>query len=285
MTDFPTSAVHAAFRGAAAARWLASTSRPRAASAAQHRIIEVGIVLLDRGEVVEEWSTLVQPGRADTCGHRGLHRDRRRDGGGCTAVRATCAPRCGAASTAGCSWPTTRASTTASCAPSFDALGERFSAPVLCTVRLSRALFTEHPRHNLDTLIDRFGLELQRASPGARRRAGAAGAARGDGSESRRGRRARRGDGGAARATPAAAIAGGTRRRPARGPRACTCFAAMAAPRSTSAGAATCAAAFSGISPPSIAPARKRGSRSRCGRSNGSKPAANSARCCSNHAW
>ena len=30
--------------------------------AAHHRIIEVGIVLLDRGEVVEQWSTLVNPG-------------------------------------------------------------------------------------------------------------------------------------------------------------------------------------------------------------------------------
>ena len=30
--------------------------------AAQHRIIEVGIVLLERGQVVEEWSTLVHPG-------------------------------------------------------------------------------------------------------------------------------------------------------------------------------------------------------------------------------
>ena len=31
-------------------------------TAAFHRIIEVGIVLLDGGRVVEEWSTLVQPG-------------------------------------------------------------------------------------------------------------------------------------------------------------------------------------------------------------------------------
>src|SRR5512145_1720947 len=30
--------------------------------AAHHRVIEVGIVLLDDGDVVEEWSTLVQPG-------------------------------------------------------------------------------------------------------------------------------------------------------------------------------------------------------------------------------
>jgi DNA polymerase-3 subunit epsilon len=40
----------------------------------------------------------------------------------------------------------------------FRRLGVRFAAPVLCTVRLSRALYAEHPRHNLDTLIERFGL-------------------------------------------------------------------------------------------------------------------------------
>jgi DNA polymerase-3 subunit epsilon len=40
----------------------------------------------------------------------------------------------------------------------FRRLGERFAAPVLCTVRLSRALFREHARHNLDALIERYGL-------------------------------------------------------------------------------------------------------------------------------
>ena len=37
-------------------------------------------------------------------------------------------------------------------------LGERFQSEVLCTVRLSRRLFPEHPRHNLDSLIERHGL-------------------------------------------------------------------------------------------------------------------------------
>lgn len=36
--------------------------------------------------------------------------------------------------------------------------GQRFQADVLCTVRLSRRLFPEHPRHNLDSLIERHGL-------------------------------------------------------------------------------------------------------------------------------
>ena len=41
----------------------------------------------------------------------------------------------------------------------FRRTGEKFAAPVLCTVRLSRALFREHPRHSLDALIERYGLE------------------------------------------------------------------------------------------------------------------------------
>ena len=37
-------------------------------------------------------------------------------------------------------------------------IGESFDAPVLCTVKLSRALFPQHHRHGLDALIERHGL-------------------------------------------------------------------------------------------------------------------------------
>jgi DNA polymerase-3 subunit epsilon len=40
----------------------------------------------------------------------------------------------------------------------FQRLGNRFQAEVLCTVRLSRKLFPEHHKHNLDSLIARHGL-------------------------------------------------------------------------------------------------------------------------------
>ena len=40
----------------------------------------------------------------------------------------------------------------------FKRLGIVFRPPVLCTVKLSRTLFPEHPRHNLDSLIARHGL-------------------------------------------------------------------------------------------------------------------------------
>lgn len=41
----------------------------------------------------------------------------------------------------------------------FKRLGINFRASVLCTVKLSRTLFPEHKRHNLDSLIERHGLQ------------------------------------------------------------------------------------------------------------------------------
>ena len=48
----------------------------------------------------------------------------------------------------------------------FARIGRDFDAPVLCTVKLSRALFPEHHRHGLDALIERHDLHC-----GARHRA------------------------------------------------------------------------------------------------------------------
>ena len=42
----------------------------------------------------------------------------------------------------------------------FQRLGQRFRADVLCTVRLSRKLYPEHHKHNLDSLIVRHGLQI-----------------------------------------------------------------------------------------------------------------------------
>jgi len=38
--------------------------------------------------------------------------------------------------------------------------GIDFSAKTLCTVKLSRRLYPGHPKHNLDTLIERHGLQV-----------------------------------------------------------------------------------------------------------------------------
>lgn len=42
----------------------------------------------------------------------------------------------------------------------FQRLGQRFRADVLCTVRLSRKLYPEYPKHNLDSLIVRHALKM-----------------------------------------------------------------------------------------------------------------------------
>jgi DNA polymerase-3 subunit epsilon len=125
--------------------------------ASRHRIIEVGIVLLERGVVVDSWSSLVNPGvripesiadftgiddamvaSAPTFAEIGAEVRRRLDG------------RLFVAHNARFDYGFLRAE--------FRRLGERYSAPVLCTVRLSRLLAPEEPRHNLDALIDRHGL-------------------------------------------------------------------------------------------------------------------------------
>ncbi len=41
----------------------------------------------------------------------------------------------------------------------FARLGQVFEAPVLCTVKFSRALYPQHHRHGLDALIERHGLQ------------------------------------------------------------------------------------------------------------------------------
>jgi len=125
--------------------------------AARHRIIEVGIVLLERGAVVESWSSLVNPGvrippsiaeftgiddamvaAAPTFAEISEEVRRRLDG------------RLFVAHNARFDYGFLRAE--------FRRLGQRYSAPVMCTVRLSRLLSPEESRHNLDALIDRHRL-------------------------------------------------------------------------------------------------------------------------------
>ena len=125
--------------------------------AAHHRVIEVGIVLLDGGRVVDEWSSLVHPGiriPASIAAFTGIDDDmvadapRFEDVSG--EVRRRLEGRIFVAHNARFDYGFIRTE--------FRRLGARFAAPVLCTVKLSRSLFAEHARHNLDVLIERFGL-------------------------------------------------------------------------------------------------------------------------------
>ncbi len=134
------------------------------------RITEVGMVLVDDGLPVEEWSTLINPGREIPHGIERLT--------GITSEMAARAPgfaevsldlagrledRLLVAHNARFDYAFLR--------HEFRRAGMPFEARVLCTVRLSRALFPEHRHHNLDALIARFGLACEarhRALPDAR---------------------------------------------------------------------------------------------------------------------
>jgi DNA polymerase-3 subunit epsilon len=125
--------------------------------AAQHRVIEVGIVLLEHGEIVEEWSTLVHPGiriPSLIAGFTGIDDSMVADAPPFADVAQQVLRRLEGrlfvAHNARFDYGFLRSE--------FRRLGVKFAAPVLCTVKLSRALYAEHARHNLDTLMDRFSL-------------------------------------------------------------------------------------------------------------------------------
>jgi DNA polymerase-3 subunit epsilon len=106
-------------------------------TAAQHRIIEVGIVLLEGGEVTEEWSTLVQPGvriPSTIAAFTGIDNDMVADAPAFADVRGEVRRRLEdrlfVAHNARFDYGFLRAE--------FRRAGEKFSAPVLCTVTLSR---------------------------------------------------------------------------------------------------------------------------------------------------
>lgn len=128
------------------------------ATASTDRITEIGIVEVDADGTVREWQQLVNPGtpispfieqltgisNAMVAGAPPFHAvadeaRRRLDG------------RLFIAHNAGFDYGFLKSE--------FKRLGIVFRAPVLCTVKLSRALFPEHKRHNLDALIERHGLQ------------------------------------------------------------------------------------------------------------------------------
>jgi DNA polymerase-3 subunit epsilon len=133
--------------------------------AAADAITEVGIVRVDAPPegmdepVVTEWSTLVNPGVPIPAEIQALT--------GITNAMVRDAPSFGriadevAARTAGALFVAHNARFDYGFLKhAFARLERRFSARVLCTVRLSRRLFPDEPRHNLDSVIARHGLPL-----------------------------------------------------------------------------------------------------------------------------
>jgi DNA polymerase-3 subunit epsilon len=127
------------------------------ANAAYHRITEVGIVRLRDGMLVEEWSSLVNPEcriPAYIESFTGISNEMvataPRFAELAAAVRSRLEGAVFVAHNARFDYSFLRAE--------FRRSNVAFSAPVLCTVKLSRRLFPEQQRHNLDALMQRHAL-------------------------------------------------------------------------------------------------------------------------------
>ena len=122
------------------------------------RVTEIAVVEVQDGEVVSEWSTLVNPGTSIPPAIQALT--------GITNAMVADAPsfddlapglyerlegRVFVAHNARFDYGFLR--------HSFERAGLRFQARTLCTVKLSRRLYPEQARHNLDSLIARHGLQ------------------------------------------------------------------------------------------------------------------------------
>ena len=125
--------------------------------AARDRVIEAGIVLLEGGEVVEEWSALVNPGvriPRSIQEFTGITDDMVADAPPFESVARDIASRIDGrlfvAHNARFDYGFLRSE--------FRRLDRRFRAPVLCTVRLSRALTPDERGHNLDAVMARHGI-------------------------------------------------------------------------------------------------------------------------------
>ena len=127
------------------------------ASPAYDRIIEVGLVRVASGAVVEQWSTLVNPEGlipSNIEAFTGITNEMVRDAPRFAEIAAAVLDKLSGAV--------------------FVAHNARFdhgflhreflrsnvqlSVPVLCTVKLSRRLFPQYVRHNLDSIIERHGI-------------------------------------------------------------------------------------------------------------------------------
>jgi DNA polymerase-3 subunit epsilon len=134
-------------------------------NAAYHRITEVGIVRMAAGEVVEEWSSLVNP----ECripsyieGFTGITNEMVADAPRFADIASLVLDKLRGSSHAANDVPLFVAHNArfdySFLRTEFRRLDVNFSAKVLCTVKLSRRLFPEFPRHSLDAVMERHGL-------------------------------------------------------------------------------------------------------------------------------
>ncbi len=121
------------------------------------RITEVGLVLVDPDGQVREWSQLVNPGQDIspfieqlTGINNAMVADAPPFADLCIELLALLKDRLFIAHNARFDYGFLKAE--------FARAGHVFRAPTLCTVKLSRKLFPQHPKHNLDALMARHGL-------------------------------------------------------------------------------------------------------------------------------
>jgi DNA polymerase-3 subunit epsilon len=130
------------------------------ATATRDRITEVGLIEIDRGRLVREWSTLVNPGIAIPPRIQALT--------GISNDMVALAPPF--EEIARELWLALEGRMLVAHNARFDygflknefrRLGKTLTLPVLCTVKLSRKLFPQQQRHNLDSLISRHDIRCE----------------------------------------------------------------------------------------------------------------------------
>ena len=143
--------------------------------AGHHRVAEVGVVTIDEGGV-QEWGTLIDPGRRTARADYEFNGESAPIRNGKEKV--SDAPRFSEIAGELASRLDGRLFIAhnarfdfAFLKSEFDRLAIPFKPQVLCTVMLSRKLYPQHDRHNLDAIMERYGLsaeERHRALPDAR---------------------------------------------------------------------------------------------------------------------
>jgi DNA polymerase III subunit epsilon len=150
----------AASEGALAGRLACVDLETTGGHAGRDRVIEAGIVLVEDGEIVEEYATLVNPGVRIPYAIQqftGISDAMVADAPPFAAVAGDIASRLDGrlfvAHNARFDYGFLRSE--------FRRLERRFRAPVLCTVRLSRALMPAERGHNLDAVMARHGIACE----------------------------------------------------------------------------------------------------------------------------
>ncbi len=134
-----------------------------------HRIIDIAVIGATDGVVDFEWQTLVNPGvrvPAGITALTGIDNDMLEGAPGfediAAELRARLAGRVFVAHNVRFDYGFIRRE--------FARMGDNWRSPSLCTVRLSRALYPEMPHHNLNSVMERHGIQIEnrhRAMPDA----------------------------------------------------------------------------------------------------------------------